>query len=111
MWLGDEENTLALTDGENPFVVEAQLYCKDENVSVSIKNVDGKYIVKRYNLTELDKEQDIACNPQDYLPNRMENVEKIQLVQYWRAEPDELCENIKSLQPAELVFKGFILKK
>jgi CRISPR type III-associated protein (TIGR04423 family) len=37
----------------------------------------------------------------------MENVQKMKFRQYWRPVEDDLCEGMKVLQPAELVFVGF----
>jgi CRISPR type III-associated protein (TIGR04423 family) len=62
------------------------------------------------------KEEDFN-NPnvevKEFLPNRMDKVEKLRFLEYWKPQEDKkdkedsLCENMKVLQPAELVFIGF----
>ena len=42
-----EPLSLTLTDGENPFVVEGLLWNPEENTSIQIRYVDGKYFSSR----------------------------------------------------------------
>ncbi len=102
--LNNEEFELVIEDTKNPFIVEGQLCngCK----SISIKYVDGKYIVKPYTLSEY-KDADV----EEYVPNRMDKVEKLLFKRAWKAESDELCCDMKVLQPKELVFVGLKMKE
>ncbi len=101
----DKEFDLTIDDNHNPFIVEGQLCDVHNRHSISIKFVDGQYIIKEYDFTEDD-----FSNPEievkTFLSNRMGG-KKLQFLQYWRAEKDPLCEHMEVLQSAELVFVGF----
>ena len=90
----------------NPFIIEGQLYDEQKKISYSIKFVDGKYICKKYEVESTDfNKKDVEIKT--FHANRMDNL-KLQFLQYWKDENDELCEGMKVLQPAELVFIGFV---
>lgn len=96
---------------KNPFVIEAQLYDKDNKISYSLKYVDGKYILKKYILanqsTGNESKKDNSCyTRKQYFANRMPG-KKLIFRQYWRDTEDTLCGGMPVLQPAELVFVGF----
>ena len=91
--LNNVDSEITLDETKNPFVIEGQLF-------------DGKYIVKKYVLAELPKED---FTEQSLLAHRMKDVKSLNFRQYWREQEDELCDGKKVLQPAELVFVG--LKK
>lgn len=97
----NEEFELEIADDKNPFIIEGQLFDSTNNKSVSIKYVDGEYIVKPYDVQENERD-----NAQEYLSNRMDD-RKLLFVQRWEEQPDDLCEGMQVLQPAELVFVGF----
>lgn len=89
----------------NPFVIEAQLYDSTNKRSISIKYVDGEYVIKDYSLGSLDKDCKIV--EKSYVANRMPSL-KLLFRQYWRPIKDEYCNNnMEVLQPAEMVFIGF----
>lgn len=100
----DEEFELEIEDTKNPFIIEGQL-C-DGNQSISIKYVDGKYIVNTYNLSDYAN-----IEAEAYVPNRMEKVERLLFKRSWRAEKDNLCCGMEVLQPKELVFVGLTMKE
>lgn len=90
----------------NPFIIEGQLYDDQKKFSYSIKFVDGKYICKKYEVESTDfNKKDVEIKT--FHANRMDNL-KLQFLQYWKEEDDELCEGMKVLQPKELVFVGFV---
>lgn len=102
--LNNEEFGLEKEDSENPFIIEGQL-CDDKK-SISIKFVDGKYIVNTYILSNYEE-----AEIEEYVPNRMEDVEKLKFKREWKAESDDLCCGMNVLQPAELVFVGLKMKE
>ena len=113
LWMSNSEKPLQtpteigamlnqITDNDNPFIIEGQLYVKDQK-SYSIKYADGKHIVIEYDLTDMPKEY----TEKSFIPNRLDNVAKIKFRQYWKAKPDNLCEGMEVLVPAEYVFLGF----
>ena len=100
----DEDFELEINDSENPFIIEGQL-CDDKK-SISIKFVDGKYIVKTSTLSDYE-----GADIEEYVPNRMDNVEKLLFKRAWKEEKDDLCCGMEVLQPAELVFVGLKIKE
>lgn len=107
--LGEEYGPLPSAT-ENPFVIEAQLYDPASHMSYGIKHVDGKYIVTEVNLSE-EALKGCVHEEKTFLPHRMEEVTGLRFYQFWREEEDELCDNMKVLQPKELAFAGFVRKE
>ena len=91
---------------ENPFIIEGQLYDKDNLVSYSIKYVDGEYLVNKYQLEKPDFNK-VDIDEVSYKAHRMGEIKVLKFLQYYREEKDDLCEGMKVLQPAEKVFIGF----
>lgn len=95
LWMSDlEEPTVYENEpvslpkeGDNPFVVEGQLFNRANGLSYSIKYVDGQYIIQEYTVTEADKN-----NPDNetktYIANRMGD-RKLQFLRYWEEVFDE----------------------
>lgn len=102
--LEDVEYEQVLIDGENPFIIEAQL-CDGVN-SISVKYVDGEYLVNKFDIRAKLSDK-FEYSKQKYIAN-FDEVAGLQFRQYWRDKEDELCNNMKVLQPAEFVFVGFI---
>lgn len=98
--LNNEVFELEIADSSNPFVIEGQLF--DGKKSISIKYVDGKYIVNTYDLDALDG----VMQEQKFYSHRMDG-KQLKFRQIWKEQPDELCEGMQVLQPAELIFVGF----
>ena len=101
----DEEFEMTLCDEDNPFVVEGNLWDATNRVSIMIKYVDGKYIVRRTEVTDECKKN---ATRKEFLPHRVKGVKKLVLLQCWNEEKDPLCENMVTLQPGKLEFIGFI---
>lgn len=99
----NEECERELIDGENPFIVEAQL-C-DGTYSISVKFIDGEYLVNKFDISEKPSDK-FEYSEQKYIAN-FDEVAGLQFRQYWREKEDELCNNMKVLQPAEFIFVGF----
>ena len=114
LWWSDQEepilyngNTLdiSLDETKNPFVVEGQLYDKEEMMSYSIKYVDGKYLINIYkvetnDLTKKDNELKF------FLSNRMGG-SKLKFLRYWEEKNDENCMDMPVLTFTKNVFVGF----
>lgn len=120
LWMSDQEEPAVFEnqpvtmpkEGDNPFVVEGQLFNRASGLSYSIKYVDGEYIIQEYVVTETDKN-----NPDNekktYLMNR-KNDRWLQFLRYWEEVFDE--DNYKDsdnpkglpvLTQAKNVFIGF----
>lgn len=112
LWLSDKakpdvlnnEPLRGLPDGKNPFIVEGQLFDRKNMLSYSIRFVDGCHIVKKYDLEQLMEFEYIQ---KEYLPNRIPGISTLSFKEFWRHKVDILCEGMKVLKPAEIVFVGF----
>lgn len=94
---------------DNPFIVEGNLFDKINQLSYSIKYIDGDYLVMRFDLNEL-KDSDFILK--SYLPNRFPNeIQSLCFKEFWKAMPDEFCNDMQVLKPAETVFVGFNFKE
>ena len=96
---------ISFDEAKNPFVVEGQLYDKDENLSYSIKFVDGKYLINKYKVETSDrtnKDNELKS----FLSNRMGG-RWLQFLRYWEEKEDENCMNMPVLTFTKNVFVGF----
>ncbi len=98
----DGEYEMFINDTDIPFVIEGMLTNGKE--SLMIKYVDGKHLVKKY---ELDGNTDYVIK--EFAAHRMDcnGIAALIFRQYWHEEEDELCLRMKVLTPKELVFVGF----
>lgn len=96
-----------LKEGMMPFIVEGQLYSQTEKISYSIKYVDGRHIVSKYEKVRIDDAND-DIELKTYLSNRMDDRE-LCFLRYWEPteEGDENCEGMKPLVITKNVFVGF----
>ena len=86
-------------DGQNPFVIEAQLLSDTE--SVSVRYCDGKYIEVITPCSEFASE-----TAQEYISLRLGD-HKLKFVQLWQEDEDNFCCGMKTLIPGRMVFVGF----
>jgi len=97
----------SLENSEVPFVIEAQLCDVENQKSYAIRHVGGKTIVNQFDWSQM-KEGWVKDKCKNYLPNRMDNIKALKFVQYWKTNIDPFCLDMKVLEPACLVFMGFI---
>ena len=95
-----------LDPSKNPFIIEAQLYDANAMLSYCIKYVDGEYLIFEHQVESTDFNQ-LDVEIKDFYAHRMKEHNRLQFLQYWKEVEDDLCENMKVLQPSELVFVGF----
>lgn len=106
-----------LDEEKNPFIIEGNLWDADNLMSIMIRYVDGKYIVRRTKVKEeelsraysqaYESGSPIATTLKKYLAHRIEGVKCLCFLQYWQAESDKMCEGMQVLRPSKLVFIGF----
>ena len=88
-------------------VLKLLAFCK----GLSIKNIDGEYLITRYNLSGIT-EKEFTDDLQEQISHRLDGVKKIRIFNIWeKSEKEELLENMITLKPAGFVFVGFINKK
>jgi len=121
IWMSDKKEPEVLNDesfdfskvGVNPFMIEALLYCKDENISLTIRHT-GKYHINEIDLNSLPVGAELVDI--EYLPHRLKDekkaidVKKVCFKQLWTPENDANCEGWPVLKMKALVFTGFKLK-
>lgn len=90
-------------DNENPFVIEGFLLDDDKKVSYNIKFADGHYLIKSYS-TQPRQDDEVVS----YVPDKRINEDlNLSFIRRWKSEPDNQCEGMSVLLPAELIFTGF----
>jgi len=115
IWMSDEKKPKVLRNEEydfsklevNPFIIEALLYCKEEDISLSVLHT-GKYHINEIDLKNLPAGKEWV--DVEYLPHRLDDVEKVQFKQLWLPEKDKNCADMEVLKMKALVFTGFKLK-
>jgi len=120
VWLSNENKPTVLIDevydfgitNTNPFIVEALLWNKDEQVSVMIRH-SGTYHIHEYDLSK--ENQGIEWVQKEYLPHKLthpkgKEIEKVKFTQLWLAEEGPLCEGMEVMTMKALVFTGFKFK-
>lgn len=131
LWYSNEKKPMAfdgsepvpemnLDEEKNPFIIEGNLWDEDGRNSIMIRYVDGEYIVRRTKVKEeelkassraysqaYESGSPIATTLKKYLAHRIEGVKCLCFLQYWQAEPDDMCEKMCVLRPSKLVFIGF----
>lgn len=124
MWKSDErapmiydrvEFEFDLVDGENPFTVEGQLYNEDKDLSISVKFIDGKYVINIYDgKKRLFLESDMSAafeegELEQYVPNCKMNLsdKALYFKRLWKVEKDGVNYGWETLCPSALIFKGF----
>lgn len=89
----------------HPYVVEGRLYCKENDLSIHIHFIDGKYDIFQMNWREKPTEWETINST--YLAHDLDKVNEIKVTEVWIPANDPNCENMEVLQPAFLGFKGF----
>lgn len=116
VWYSDQTEPLVLdgtelfepdlTEGNNPFIVEAQLYDASGRKSYSIRFWNGSCHVVSYDVPERVGKQEITEDVVAYNSNRMGN-RRLLFWQQWKEQQDDLCLGMSTLVPKALVFVGF----
>ena len=109
----DLDIELHLDEKINPFVIEGQLYSDEEKKSISIKFIDGEYVVKTYDLSAhrfIAPDSDVMTEGEEeqYIANSRLNLSQpLNFIRVWRTVNDKINDNWETLRPTGLVFKGF----
>ncbi len=113
IWLSDQEKPEVIrnttfdfnTIGTNPFIIEALLFDEKNHKSIHITH-DGSYSIFEYDLSILKSNPEEQVK-KEYLPHRLDGVDKVHFVQVWREENDLLCNDLPVLTLQATVFCGF----
>jgi CRISPR type III-associated protein (TIGR04423 family) len=112
-WLSDQQKPIQLSEQVfdiqlleyQPYVVEGRLYSKENDLSIHIHFIDGKYDIFQMNWREKPPEWETINST--YLAHDLDKVNEIKATEVWIPANDPNCENMEVLQPAFLGFKGF----
>lgn len=92
-----------------PFIIEGNFFAPQEQVSISVKNIDGIYRIVRY---DLKKEVPLVeIEKSEYLAHDLDGIEKFIMAEAWEPVSDDLLCNMKTLVPTWSAFAGFIKSK
>lgn len=95
--------------GQNPFIQEALLFSKKENVSVMVRHT-GDYHISEFHLNEFPKKYEMI--EKQYYPHRLGfNDKRVCISQLWIPEPDPNCEGMEVLTLKAHLFTGFKVPK
>jgi CRISPR type III-associated protein (TIGR04423 family) len=112
-WLSDQQKPIQLSEQifdiqlleYQPYVVEGRLYSKENDLSIHIQFIDGKYDIFQMNWRKKPTEWETINST--YLAHDLDKVNEIKVTEVWIPANDPNCENMEVLQPAFLGFKGF----
>jgi len=112
-WLSDQQKPIQLSEQVfdiqlleyQPYVVEGRLYSKENDLSIHIHFIDGKYDIFQMKWREKPPEWETINST--YLAHDLDKVNEIKVTEVWIPANDPNCENMEVLQPAFLGFKGF----
>ncbi len=87
------------------FIFEANLYSKEKDFSVSIRQLDDKWLVKEKDkpLEKFNAGKEAFIEQK--LISRMDG-KKMKFIELWQAEKDELCAGLDILKPKWIAFVG-----
>lgn len=103
VYYGKEEVNIS-TDDIKGYIIEGLLYCEQDNTSLIIRH-SGKYHIYEYDLNNLLEGAELVNT--EYLPHRLDGIEKVCFKQLWLPEEDPNCVKLKVLKMKALVFTGF----
>jgi CRISPR type III-associated protein (TIGR04423 family) len=89
-----------------PFVIEANFFAENENVSIQVKNIDGNYNISLINLNLLSDPN--LCDKHEYIAHDLGDVKKYRMFEAWEEKADILLEGMKTLVPSWTAFAGFV---
>jgi CRISPR type III-associated protein (TIGR04423 family) len=111
LWYSDSRNPLIIKDdfkpdllSELPFVVEGNLWAEKEKVSISIKHINGEYIISSFSLDAID---DLESKTKKFISN-IPSFTQYKIYQHWESVTNENCENMLVAKPVWFAFVGLI---
>ncbi len=103
--LTGEEFSFNEKENANPFVIEALLYDRENEISIIVKHT-GRHIISEIDLKNLP-EGSVLSDEKKYYPHRLgDNILKVNFKQLWIPEADKNCKGMKVLNLRAIVFTG-----
>lgn len=94
-----------LFNSSNPFVREGYLYNKGAGVSLTIKCVDGHYLIRKYEVAPTDFDS-ASVDELSFVSNRMSQ-RFLKFLRYWKAVDEPACLGLPVMVFDRMVFVGF----
>lgn len=113
LWF-DNNDTPYLVDGlydfvsiePIPFIIEGHLKAKDNSVSISIRYLDGEFIIQKIDWNRVQRE-DCQLIAHEYIAHGFEEHKTIIFQEAWLPVPDKQCEDMITLRPTWVAFDRF----
>lgn len=86
-----------------PFVIEANFYAREEQISLQVRHIDGAYRVAKIDLSQLEG---IVHDRASYIGHDLGG-RNFEMIEAWIPQTDELLEGMETLVPAWAAFAGF----
>lgn len=102
----DRPVDMTLFRGTNPFVREGYLYSREAKISLTIKFVDGQYLIREHEVTEKQEYDELS-----FVSHRMEGAPLLKFRRYWRMAQDPACLGMETQVFDRMVFVGFEKKQ
>lgn len=105
------DTEIVCVSSANPFIIEGIIVIRTDNeeVSYSIRYVDGQFIFSHYDLANIKRKKEKEIK--NFLASFDKAPGELQFIQCWGEEEDPNCEGMKTLVPQEFVFVGFKKKE
>jgi len=88
----------------NPFVIESNLFCSESKISISVRHIDGAYMIFRIDWATGDE---CEVSEENYLGHSSFKDKTLSFRQAWLPVKDSYCEGFKVLTPSAIGFTGF----
>ena len=111
LWYSDNKSPLVIKGdfksnllSELPFVVEGNLWAEKEKLSISIKHINGAYLISSFSLNNIDN---LESKSKKFLSS-IPDFTQYKIYQHWESVENENCENMLVTKPLWFAFVGFI---
>jgi len=113
LWFDDSDQPVVV-DGpydftritDQPFIIEGNLKAKDGSISISIRFLDGLYVITEVDLQKALSEGVMTIS-HEYIAHGFGDGRTIKFIEAWIDEQDPYCCGMETLRPAWLAFDGF----
>ena len=88
----------------NPFILESHLFCREQEISVSVRHSQGRYLIHLFELKKIPTE--CVLTVENYLAHQALGG-SLSFKEVWVPEKDDNCAGMDVLTKSGSVFTGF----
>ncbi|NWH03870.1 TIGR04423 family type III CRISPR-associated protein [Desulfobacter latus] len=120
-WLSDADHPVILENRTiqyqpvlNPFIIEGRLFCDQENTSISIRHIDGQYLIYQIFWDQVASENEISEDQLSYLAASglaAAGIKRLKFRRLWQDQKEKNCEDMRVLLPGPVGFIGFEMEE